>query len=130
MPTRRGTAKPPSSTSASSSRFGLEFVEQPVAARDLEGLAAVQMAVGTPIAADESVTGAATRRKQSSRASAASLLVIKPMVVGGLRPAMEIINLALAGAVEPVVTTTIDSGVGIAAALHLAATFEGDAPAA
>ncbi len=47
------------------------------------------------------------------------------MIVGGLRPAMEIIQLALAGAVEPVVTTTIDSGVGIAAALHLAATFEG-----
>ena len=105
-------------------RFGLEFVEQPVAARNLEALTAVRWAVGTPIAADESVTSAATAQA-IMESGAASLLVIKPMVVGGLRSALEIINLALAGEVEPVVTTTIDSGVGIAAALHLAATFEG-----
>jgi len=105
-------------------RFGLEFVEQPVAARDIEGLAAVHDVVGTAIAADESVTSAASA-EAIIKSAAASLLVIKPMVVGGLRPAMAIIRLALACEVEPVVTTTIDSGVGIAAALHLAAAFKG-----
>jgi o-succinylbenzoate synthase len=105
-------------------RFGLEFVEQPIPARDLEGLAALQWSVATPIAADEAVTSAASAAA-IIMGEVISLLVIKPMVVGGLRPAMEIIQMALACAVEPVVTTTIDSGVGIAAALHLAASFEG-----
>jgi o-succinylbenzoate synthase len=105
-------------------RFGLEFVEQPVAARDLEGLAEVHRTVGTLIAADESVRSPEAA-KAIIKAGAADLLVIKPMVVGGLRPAREIIDLAAAMGLESVVTTTIDSGVGIAAALHLAASFAG-----
>ncbi|HEV3110815.1 MAG TPA: o-succinylbenzoate synthase [Candidatus Binataceae bacterium] len=105
-------------------RFGLEFVEQPVAAHDLDGLAEVHRTVGTLIAADESVSSRATAQAIVEM-GAASLLVIKPMIVGGLRPAMEIIDLALSCELEPVITTTIDSGVGIAAALHLAASFEG-----
>jgi L-Ala-D/L-Glu epimerase len=105
-------------------RFGLEFVEQPVAARDIEGLAEVHRTVGTLIAADESVRSRGTAQAIVEM-GAARLLVIKPMIVGGLRPAMEIIDLALSYEVEPVITTTIDSGVGIAAALHLAASFAG-----
>ena len=104
--------------------YNLEFVEQPVAAGDIAGLAAVRCAVSTAIAADESVTGLGPAKKIIGH-DAADLLVIKPMIVGGLRPAMEIIHLALSHEVEPVITTTIDSGVGIAAALHLAASFEG-----
>lgn len=105
-------------------RFGLEFVEQPVAAGDLAGLAAVRCAVGTAIAADEPVTGVGAAARIIDH-DAADILVIKPMIVGGLRLAIEIIDLALSHEVEPVITTTIDSGVGIAAALHLAASFEG-----
>jgi L-Ala-D/L-Glu epimerase len=105
-------------------RFNLEFVEQPLAARDLEGLAEVHRAVGTRIAADESVSSLG-RAKAIVESSPSIVLVIKPMIVGGLRPAMEIIDLALSYEVEPVITTTVDSGVGIAAALHLAASFEG-----
>ena len=104
--------------------YNLEFVEQPVAAGDIAGLAAVRCAVSTAIAADESVTGLGPAKKIIGH-DAADLLVIKPMIVGGLRPAIEIIHLALSHEVEPVITTTIDSGVGIAAALHLAASFEG-----
>ena len=106
-------------------RFGLEFVEQPLPGRDIEGLAEVRRSVGTPIAADESLTDR-DRAQVIVEMRAASLLVIKPMVVGGLRPALEIIDLALNHKLEPVITTTIDSGVGIAAALHLAASFEGE----
>ncbi len=104
--------------------FEFEFIEQPVAAGNIEGLARVRRMVDVPIAADEAVTSLDTARA-IIETGAADLLVIKPMIVGGLRPALEIIHMAAAMGVESVVTTTIDSGVGIVAALHLAASFEG-----
>jgi L-Ala-D/L-Glu epimerase len=100
--------------------FEIEFVEQPVAAGNIEGLATVRKAVNVPIAADEAVTSLHQARALI-QAHAADVLVIKPMVVGGLRPAMEIVQSAAGAGIDAVVTTTIDSGVGIAAALHLAA---------
>jgi len=104
--------------------FEIELVEQPVAAADLDGLAAVRRAVKVPIAADEAVTSPGTARV-ICQMGAADVIVIKPMVVGGLRPAAEIIAHAARAGIEAFVTTTIDTGVGIAAALHLAASFEG-----
>jgi o-succinylbenzoate synthase len=102
--------------------FDLELVEQPVPAADLAGMAQVRRAVNVPIAADEAVTDLASARAVIE-AGAADILVIKPMMVGGLRPGREIIKLAQVAGLKAFVTTTIDSGVGIAAALHLAATL-------
>jgi len=101
------------------SRFGIEYVEQPVAADDVEGLAAVRTAVNVPIAADEAVTNLDAARLIID-ARAADLLILKPMIVGGLRPAMAIAIRAAEAGIESVITTTIDSGVAIAAAAHLA----------
>ena len=56
-------------------------------------------------------------------ASAADVLVIKPMMAGGLRRARAIIVQAQLAGLQALVTTTIDAGVGVAAALHLAATL-------
>jgi o-succinylbenzoate synthase len=101
-------------------RFALELVEQPVAANDLEGLAAVRRAVNTPIAADEAITSWASAQAVIDT-GAADVLVLKPMILGGLWPALDIIEMAEQQGFAVIVTTTIDSGVGIAAALHLAA---------
>ncbi len=103
-------------------RYDLEFVEQPVAAGDLAGMARVRASVGTPIAADESVGGPEQARRVVA-AGAADVLIIKPMMAGGLRRGRDIIALAMAAGLRTLVTTTIDSGVGVAAALHLAATL-------
>lgn len=103
-------------------RYDLELVEQPVAAGDLDGMARVRASVGTPIAADESVGGPAQAR-QVIAAGAADVLIVKPMMAGGLRRSREIVALAQAAGLQTLVTTTIDSGVGVAAALHLAATL-------
>jgi len=103
-------------------RYQLELVEQPVAADDLAGMALVRAAVHTPIAADEAVGGP----EQAARviaAAAADVLVIKPMMAGGLRRARAIIAQAQLAGLATFVTTTIDTGVGVAAALHLAATL-------
>lgn len=108
--------------------FGLELVEEPVAPGDLEGLARVRAACGVPIAADEDVTGAASARL-ILEAGAADCLVLKPMVVGGLRLAMQIAAMARAAGAAAIVTTTLDGGVGTAAALHLAAALPAKGPA-
>ena len=102
--------------------YDIELVEQPVACGDIEALRRVRAAVRTPIAADEDVHSVAAAAR-ILRAGAAQVLVIKPMVVGGLRPARRIIERAQAQGVSCVVTTTLDAGIGIAAALHLAATL-------
>jgi o-succinylbenzoate synthase len=101
-------------------RYNLELVEQPVAAHDLAGMALVRASVHTPIAADEPV-GGPEQAQQVIAAGAADVLVVKPMMAGGLRRAYSIIGLAAQAGLQAFVTTTIDTGVGVAAALHLAA---------
>ena len=108
--------------------YDLELVEQPVAADALTDMARVRTAVSAPIAADEDVTSLAAAQRVLE-AGAADILVIKPMVVGGLRPARKIAELASAAGASVVVTTTIDAAVGTAAALHLAATLPAGGPA-
>jgi L-alanine-DL-glutamate epimerase-like enolase superfamily enzyme len=108
--------------------FGLELVEQPVVPGDLEGLARVRAACGVPIAADEDVTDAAAAARLLE-AGAADCLVLKPMVVGGLRAALGITELARRAGASVIVTTTVDAGVGTAAALHLAAALPAKGPA-
>lgn len=100
----------------------LELVEQPVRPGDLEGMARVRAAVNTPIAADEDITSLDAARRLLE-AGAAQVLVLKPMVLGGARPAGRIAELARAAGASVVVTTTIDAGIATAAALHLAATL-------
>jgi o-succinylbenzoate synthase len=103
----------------------IEYVEQPVPAGDIATLKRVQDAVATPIAADEDVTGL-DAALAVLEARAARLLVLKPQAVGGLLTARRIIEAASAAGVRCVVTTSIDTGVGTAAALQLAATCPGN----
>jgi o-succinylbenzoate synthase len=100
--------------------YGLALVEQPVAAEDVPGLAQVRAAVKTPIAADESV-GTLAQAREVVAAGAADVLIVKPMMAGGLRPARAIADYAYRSGLRAIITTTIDAGVAVAAAAHLAA---------
>ena len=106
----------------------LALVEQPVAADDLEGLARVRRLSGVRVAADESVASLADARAVLA-AEAADVLVLKPTVVGGLRLCRWIVDEAAPAGLEVIVTSTLEAGVGVAAALHLAATLHESAPA-
>jgi L-alanine-DL-glutamate epimerase-like enolase superfamily enzyme len=111
--------------------FGLAYVEQPLPADDLGGLAALRggdRAEGTdggdgdervPIAADESV--AARGIGAVLDAGAADAVVCKPMALGGPDRALAAALLARSAGVDPVVTTTIDAVVARTAAVHVAA---------
>lgn len=108
------------STLAMLADLDIEYVEEPIASTNEKDLAAVRRAGPIAIAADESLCiPGAPGRLLANRA--ADLWVLKPMLLGGLRPALLLAREAEQSGVEAVVTTTIDSGVAIAAALHLAA---------
>jgi len=105
-------------------RFGIEFLEQPVAAQDVEALARLRAAAPFPIAADEAVQSEA-HAEALLAARAADLLVLKPAAVGGLRAACRIAARARNAGIPLVVTCFLDSALGRTAALHLAASLPG-----
>jgi o-succinylbenzoate synthase len=100
-------------------RYDVEFVEQPVAADDGAALARVRVKSPIRIAADEALRSEVSAARLLAR-EAADVFVIKPAVVGGLRAAWRIAARARAAGVEVVVTSFLDSALGVAAALQLA----------
>ena len=99
-------------------RFDLEYVEQPCATvSELLALRSLIAGMGVYIAADESV-----RRAEDplavARSGAADILVIKAQPLGGIQNALEIMREA---ELPAVVSSALDTSVGISMGLHLAA---------
>ena len=96
-------------------RYDLEYVEQPVTT--LDDLARVRRRVAVPVAADECIRS----RDDAARLhalDAADVIVLKQQPLGGVRAALEI---AAAAGVPAVVSSMMETSVGIAAGLALAA---------
>lgn len=102
------------------STLDIEYVEQPVSAACLETLADLR-GRGVEIAVDETL--ASHDSTALLAADAADVLVLKPMVLGGVDTAREIAMEAGRKGVDTVVTTTIDAAVARTAAVHLAASL-------
>jgi o-succinylbenzoate synthase len=101
-------------------RFDLEYVEQPLPPGDTDGLVELRRQVRVPLAADESVESVRAAR-ELVEAGAVDTLVVKLARVGGPAAAMEIAELAAARGIEVVMSNLFETGVGIAAALAVAA---------
>ncbi|ANY10197.1 o-succinylbenzoate synthase [Pseudonocardia sp. HH130630-07] len=93
---------------------GLEYAEQPCAS--VEDLAAVRRAVDVPVAADESIRRAEDPMRVV-RAGAADVVVLKVSPLGGVRRALRIAEQC---GLPVVVSSAVESGVGLAAGLALA----------
>ncbi len=104
--------------------FRLEYLEQPVEASDVEGLAALRSASIVPIAADEALLLSGGPEAVLER-SAADVWVLKPSLMGGPLAALDIARLALHSGASIVVTSALDSAVGRAGAAHVAAALLG-----
>jgi o-succinylbenzoate synthase len=100
--------------------FGLEYVEQPLAAWDLAGLASLRRSCSVAIAADESAESLESVASILAK-SAADVLVIKPSRVGGPSAVEAIAALAASHSIPVVLSTFFETGVGITAALRAAA---------
>ena len=100
--------------------FRVALLEQPVPRADVGALARVSARSAIPLGADEAMV-ALESRERVLMLGAAACVVLKPMVLGGLRPALEVGLRAAARGMRVIVTTTFDSSIGTAASLALAA---------
>lgn len=97
--------------------FNIEWIEQPVVAADLSGLAAVAAATDIPIMADESCQTSADALKIACL-GAADMLNIKLMKCGGLAQAARLLAVAEAAGLPCILGSMGESSIGSAAGLH------------
>ena len=100
--------------------YKIQYVEQPLRRDNLVGMQRLRRTVSIPIAADEALHDLESAR-YIMRYGAADILIIKPQLAGGLYTSRQIIGEATQRGIQCVVTTSIESGVSLAAALHLVA---------
>lgn len=98
----------------------IEYVEQPVNADNLTGMAEVCNSVEIAIAADESVRNMDSLLRVI-QTQAASIVILKPMALGGILTAKTLAKVAIESGLDVVFTTTLDSAIAQTGALHLAA---------
>jgi L-alanine-DL-glutamate epimerase-like enolase superfamily enzyme len=98
--------------------FGLEFIEQPLPAGDIDGLKMLRsLKTGLPIFADEPVKSA---RDVAAHAGAVDGVVIKLMKTGGIREALRAIAVARAHDLQIMIGCMVETSLGVTAAAHLA----------
>ena len=103
----------------------VEFVEQPVPAGDLAGLAAVTARSPVPVVADESAHSAADVRRLAD-AGACDAVNIKLAKCGGLQAGLEMATVARACGLGLLFGSMLESGSGVAAAAVLASRLAAD----
>ncbi len=96
-------------------KYGLEYAEQPCAT--LDELARLRRLTDVPLAADESIRKASDPLAVRA-AGAADIVVLKVAPLGGVRPALRIAGEC---GLPAVVSSAVDSSVGLAAGVALAA---------
>ncbi|QRK06133.1 o-succinylbenzoate synthase [Archangium violaceum] len=101
--------------------YHLELCEQPVAAEDHEALARLSEHAPCPLAADESLALPEVLRALLDYPRTVGILVLKPMVLGGLLPALSLAREAAKKGLEAYVTSSLDGVIARAGAAHLAA---------
>lgn len=96
----------------------IEYVEEPVAG----DARAIGRQTNIPVAADP---GSLEEGRRVLHERGADVLVLKPMALGGLRATRELAVAAIEAGLGVVVTSVLDTAVGVAGALHLAASLPG-----
>lgn len=97
----------------------LEYVEQPVADVAVDALARLRERSPIPLAWDESVTSVAKADRLAAD-GAADVLVLKPQRLGGPDRVVAAAQAARRHGIDSVVTNSLETAVGRAAALHAA----------
>jgi o-succinylbenzoate synthase len=99
--------------------FKIDFVEQPVARRDLAALKELDQHAAIPIAADEALLDSGWEACLEMRA--ASTFVVKPAAIGGIEPSLALFRRAQERDIRIVWSSLLDGVVSRAMALALAA---------
>ncbi|MEM7142785.1 MAG: 2-succinyl-6-hydroxy-2,4-cyclohexadiene-1-carboxylate synthase [Actinomycetota bacterium] len=99
--------------------FDIALCEEPV--RGVDEIAELARRVPIALAVDESVHGLPDTRRVWPHAGSIAAVVVKPQAIGGDDFAMIAIAEARRAGIDAIVTTMIDSAVGVAHAAHVAA---------
>jgi muconate/chloromuconate cycloisomerase len=98
---------------------GLEFLEQPIAKWNLDGLAHLRGKSSTPILADESVTSE-HELLEIIKKNAADFISIKLIKAGGILAARRIAFIANCAGIKCYLGSQVETSIGSAAGLHYA----------
>ena len=101
---------------------GVDLIEQPVALRNIQGLARLARQTSVAIMADEALTGPETAF-QVAQAEAADVFALKILQSGGLFAAAKVAGIAEAAGIGLYGGTMLEGGVSTAASAHLFSTF-------
>jgi o-succinylbenzoate synthase len=102
----------------------VDSLEEPLAHPEPARLASLQARVPWALALDETL--ADLNRERWLLTPAVRRLVLKPSVLGGLLPSLRLARWADEAGIETVVTSTLESAVGLWAGVHLAAALARD----
>ena len=100
--------------------FDLQWIEQPLPDWDFEGLSELARTFSTPIALDESISGLHDVYRAATM-GAADVINIKIPKCGGITNSLKIAHAAEAAGLPCFLGGCLETGVGIAVALHFAA---------
>jgi len=98
--------------------YGLELVEQPLPAHDLDGMAAIRRAIDVPLMANESVRTPLSAM-QVIRAGAADIANVYVTEAGGILEAARIFAICEAAGMPCMIGSMPEFGIGTAAQIHL-----------
>ena len=101
---------------------GVDLVEQPVALRNIRGLAGLARETSLAIMADEALSGPETAF-QLAQSAAADVFALKIAQSGGLFATVKVAAIAEAAGIDLYGGTMLEAGVGTAASAHVFATF-------
>jgi len=101
----------------------IELVEQPLATLASPGDWALLRGARIPLAVDESLP---VTPDLDGLLDVVDVVVLKPMLLGGLLPTVQLGRRAMAAGCKVVVTSLLESGVGRHGALHVAAALKGE----
>jgi o-succinylbenzoate synthase len=110
---------------ASIAGLPIDGVEEPLAEPSLPRLAALQKSVPFAVAIDESICDFGPEQIFASRP--VRRLVLKPARIGGFGATLQLAERARSAGMEVIVTSVVDSAIGVAAAAQLAAALGGNA---
>ena len=101
----------------------LEYLEQPLAPHDIEGLARLRATGLVPIAVDESLYSLHDAF-DIARRGAADVFVIKLIKLGGLHMARKVVAIAEAAGLSCTAVSPYETALGVSANLHLVASSD------
>jgi o-succinylbenzoate synthase len=105
--------------------YDIEYIEEPMEKYDPERLIELKNQTGVKIALDESLTEIEDM-KAVLKAGVCEVLILKPAVIGGFLKTLRLYKMAKRYRCRAVMTSTLETEIGIAAHLHMAAMLKGE----